>query len=325
LLFIEPIWAQTVAVNYPDLTLLQQAAGYVTAMNILWFFAICVDVVSIAYLFWDVISAIVEIFAAIPIQVYEVVMYALSVGAMIGGYWLSDEVREYTVLTGALLFAASMIVTALLHDLRASHLRFYTILMLVWGAVAIFYGSSLIGFIAVMAMMGVLGFSVMVTPLCYSFGFRDEDSLGKATSASIFVLIAFAFMKSIGVENPVVGVFMSGALWMGSLVGFLGLLIASSRWYQQSERGRLPYAVMQLVTLAVFVSAIMVGSIWDMHQLRGVGATFLALYLIEKPFEIHMESARAYAIIGLLVSAGIYGSIVWAKTHMDVIQPYLLF
>ena len=82
---------------------------------------------------------------------------------------------------------------------------------------------------------------------------------------------------------------------------------------------------MQAITIAAGIGAIFIGSVRDIPELLGIGGTFFALYLIEKPFEIRAKSVRGYAMIGLFVSAGVYGCVVWAKTHMDIVEPYLLF
>ena len=115
--------------------------------------------------------------------------------------------------------------------------------------------------------------------------------------------------------------FEQGALWLGSFVGYLGLLIASSRWYEN----RMHYVLMQVITIVMGINALAIGSIFGIPQLLGIGGTLFVLYLIEKPFEIPVESFTAYAAIGLCVAVVVGGSAWWAQNHLTQVQPYLLF
>jgi hypothetical protein len=312
--------AEPAMLTCPELTGLQKAAGLVTWMNIMWVFAIVLGIVCLGVLFLELIP----LFAEIPAEAYEIALYAGSVGLMGWGYFLAPDIGPYVGFTGCLMLGASIMFTGHIHKLTQDLVRFFGILFVVWSGIALVYGSPLIGFIAVMALMGMLGFSVVVTPLSYCIGFRDDDAVGNATSAAFLILGLFLGIRILGSNAPNlenIMVFESGALWMGSFVGYLGLLIASSRWYKT----HFPYVLMQAVTIAAGLGAIFVGSLRDIPELLGIGGTFFALYMIEKPFEIPAKSTLGYATIGLLVSAGVYGGVVWAKTHIDIVEPYLLF
>ncbi|MBI2039006.1 MAG: hypothetical protein HYT22_01865 [Candidatus Niyogibacteria bacterium] len=313
--------AAETAVSCPELTGLQVAAGFITWMNILRVLAIGVGVVCLGYLLFRWFGWLLEIFLYIPKEVYEGVGYALSVGLIISGYWLSETNMLWPVLTGCLLFGAMLIITGALHKLAPNWEHFFGILFLVWSAVALFYQSAPVGFIAVAALMGLVGFSAAVIPCGYAIGFRDEDAVSRATTTAFIVLTGFVFLRVVGQSLPYIHVFEQGALWLGSFVGYVGLLIASSRWYAK----RAIYPAMQLITILLGMAAIGAGSVFGIPQLLGIGGTFFVLYLIEKPFEIPVESAVGYATIGLFVSSCVGGGVWWAQNHMDLVRPYLLF
>lgn len=304
-----------------ELTVLQKAAGYVTWLNILKIFAIIIGAGAFCFLFKNWVGKFIMLFVNIPKEMYEVLAYVGSSGLIFIGLFVSENNALWFGLTGCLLFAGALTLSAFLHDLKKSEVRFFSILFAVWSVVAILYGSSVIGFIAIGALMGLVGFSLWVTPLSYAFGFKDEDHLGNATSTAFAVLLLFVFLRMTHITLPFVHVFESGAYWLGSFVMFLGLLIASSKWYDN----RFPYVLMQVVTTIAGMLALYVGSVYDIAPLRGIGGTFFVLYLIEKPFEIPAESATGYAIISLLVALGVGSGVWWAQNHIDLVAPYLLF
>ncbi len=313
-------YAQT-GTNCVELTGLQVAVGFITWMNILRVFSIVIGVGCFAYLMWRWFGWLFEIFKYIPVEVYEVLGYVTSAATVISAYWLSEINQLWPLLGGCLLFGAMLVITGLIHDIKPNFERFFGTLFFVWSSVALFYQSEYVGFIAVGAFMGMLGFSAMIIPCGYAIGFRDKDALSRATSAAFVVLIGFVTLRIVGQSLPYIHVFELGTLWFGSFIGYLGLLIASSRWY----KNRVMYPAMQLITILLGMAAIGVGSVFGIPQLLGVGGTFFVLYLIEKPFEIPTENAIGYALIGLSVALCVGGGVWWAQNNMAVVKPYLLF
>jgi len=298
------------------LTFLQKVAGLVTMVNILWTIAIVIGVICFMFLFGDMI---VTIAGSIPPIFYETILYLFSLGIIWYGVGLSPSVSPWVGFTGCLLLGAFTISTNL-HGKFSAMFTFF-VLFVVYSGVAILYMSSLIGFIAIIALMGALGFSVGMTPGCIFLGFEDEDAVGKATTAGFIVLTIYCVTRILGFNNEYLAVFQSGALFMGSFVGYLGLLIASSRWYKSNHL----YPVMQLITIIAGILAIVVGSIWHIGELQKIGGTFFVIYILEKMMEIPMQSMRGYAFLGLAMSTFVYMGSASAKTHMHIFGPYLPF
>lgn len=314
-------FAAEAAATCPELTPLQYFAGFITWMNVLQVGAIIFGTACAGYILFRWFGWLLAIFLYIPVQVYEALGYAASVGLVVWAYYLEGSNQLWPLLGGSFLFGAMLMITGAVHKIEPNFERFFGTLFIAWAAVALFYQSEVIGFIAVGAFMGMLGFSFIVVPGGYLIGFKDRDALMQATTAGFITLAAFVVLRVSGQYVPYIHVFEQGALWLGSFVGYLGLLIASSRWYGN----RAIYPLMQVITIVLGMAAIAVGSLLGIPQLLGIGGTFFALYLIEKPFEIPAESATGYAAIGLLVAFGVGGAVWWAQNHMDLIQPYLLF
>jgi hypothetical protein len=257
----------------------------------------------------------------VPLAFYEAVFYAGSIALAVWGRTLASGVAPYVGLTGCLLFGAAVLFTAKAHKgLKLGGAGASAIMCIAWSVAAVAYGSGIIGFIAVAALMSALGFSVLVTPLTYCIGFEDEAAVGRATSAAFAVLVAFVCVRAFGLDASFLGVFETGALFLGSFVGYLGLLIASSRWYD--GRGR-NYVLFQVVTVVAGIAALFVGSVFGIGELQKIGGTFFVLYGVEKILEIPAKSARGYAAVGLLVSAAVFGFCMYVKSDPESLRPFL--
>lgn len=304
------------------LSALQRAAGFITFINVMWVIGILLGVGGFAVLFGSFVVDLLKALKNIPLVVYEGVFYLSGIGVGAYGLTLGAGISEYVGLTGCLLFGAALVFSARHRKTVAEKFNFSLICFLVWTAAALAYQSSMLGFISVIALMGVLGFSVMATPLCYAIGFKDDAAIGKATSAAFGLLIAFAGLRIAGKSVPAVQIFEQGALFMGSFVGYLGLLIASTKWYDGKKRN---YALFQVVTVLAGIGAIGVGSIYGISELQKIGGTFFVLYLAEKTFEIPAKSVRGYAVLALLLGIAIYGFSLYVKANPDTIGQYLFF
>lgn len=305
----------------PQLTALQRFAGLITFVNVLWVLAIGVGVASFAFLFGSFVKDLIKALKNVPLEFYEFVFYAGSVGTAVYGRSLAAGVAPYVGLTGCLLFGAALLFTAKAHQsLKFGGAGVSAILFVVWSAAAVVYGSSMLGFIAVAALLSALGFSVIVSPLCYAIGFEDKAALGKATSAAFVILAGAVGIRIAKAHVPALATFEDGALFLGSFVGYLGLLVASSRWYDGKDRN---YVLFQVVTIVAGVAALLIGSVFGIGELQKIGGTFFVLYLVEKLFEIPAKSARGYAAIGLVASAVIFGFSMYVKSNPESVRPFL--
>ncbi len=311
------VQASDVAAPAIKLTPLQKFSGLITVVNVLWVIAIFVGVLCGIYLFGDFL---VNIMRGVPVEVYEGLLYIFSIGLAMYGRLLEPGIGPYVGLTACLLFAGGLSITMIAHKLNNFMVQFWAILFVTWSAVAIVYQSQMIGFIAVGALMALLGFSVIVMPFVVVLGFEDEDSLGKATAAAFAILLLYTASIVFNFQMSWAKVFQNGALFLGSFVGFLGLDIASTRWYGRRNRN---YALFQLIAILAGIFAIYVGSVYGIGELQKIGGTFFVLFLLTKLSEIPVESRRGYAVLGLFSSALIYGFCVYVKSHPGVFGPYL--
>jgi hypothetical protein len=306
----------------PHLTKLQKAAGYVTFAGTMWVISILLATLCIAWLFGGWIKALMAFFHKVPLSFWEVTAYVVSVGLIGLGLRLSHTTAPFVGLTGCLLFAVALGFTAKEHSRKITESAWFAALFAVWAVAAVLYNSSLIGFFAIIALMAALGFSVIVSPLRYAIGFEDESAIGRTTASAFGILTIFVVLRIFGVSIPYLSVFERGSLFMGSFVGYLGLLIGSSRWYPNSRKG---YGLLQVTTVILGTLALFVGTVWAIPELSKIGGTFFALWMVEKLFEIPVAKKESYAYIGLVVAGLLYGLVMLTRTYPAFFAPYLPF
>lgn len=313
--------AQSTTLQCPELTGLQKIVGFINFLTISEIIMLGVGFWSLTILFPSWYKKLRKLFANIPPIAYEISLYSLSIGLIISGLLISQNNVVELGAIGSLLLPLAIFYSLQLHQWQPNVRRIFLLLMLAWGIVAILYQSSGIGFLSVAALMGLVGFSVEIEQLCYMIGFKDKQSIPVATITGFILLAIFITLRILNLHLMPVMLFESGAFWLGGLVMYCGLLIMSTKWYDND----FPYVLMQILTISAGVAALAIGNIWELNVFRGIGGTFFILYLLEKPFEIPFEKKESYAALALLMSmiAGIM--IMWAKNHLDLIQPYLLF
>ncbi len=261
-----------------QLTPLQQFAGAIDFVRIILVLGIIATVGAVAYLFKRSVEKLLRLLKNVPVVVYEGVFYAASLGCGIWGWLLAEPMHQYIGLSGCLLFVGALGFSAHRHRYLASGFRFSSILFLVWTLAALLFGSSFIGFIAVGALLSALSFRILLTP--YGLGFRDEITVRRATVAAFEILALFIGLRLVGALLPALAVFEFGALFLGSLVGYTGLLILSSRWHERRYDKK--YLAFQGVAIIAGVGALFFGSVFHIDELQKIGGTFFVVYFIVK-------------------------------------------
>jgi hypothetical protein len=226
-----------------------------------------------------------------------------------GGNWLEPPLGEYIAFPGCLSLIGLWILSNYLHHKKLQ--TFYKawgtnayslgclLSTIVWGAIALFYESTVIGFITIIALEAYLGFAIVAQPGTYLLGFTSRSLLPRAVFSSLFLLIVYVSVRLTSIELPTFSIFAPGVLFVGTFVYFLGLLIWSSKWY---SRQKSEYAILQPITIISGAIALYLGSVGEIQQLQGIGGTFFFLYVIEKYFELMWSQKRiVWATLGLSI------------------------
>ncbi|MDR9402284.1 MAG: hypothetical protein RI580_02480 [Halothece sp. Uz-M2-17] len=147
--------------------LLQRVGGIFTLSNVIWIFSSILLVFALGGLFslylWPLLRSI-------PVLVYEIVAYLFGLGIVIGGYALTPPLGEYIAFPGCLSFIGLWSLSDYLHRKKLQNFyealgtnaySFGCLLMaLLWGAIALLYQSTAIGFITIIALEAYFGFFI---------------------------------------------------------------------------------------------------------------------------------------------------------------------
>lgn len=299
----------------------KKAEGFNAFVIVMWVIAALLVVLAAG---WLTVLYLVPLVLRVPRVVLEGLVWAACLAATVGGAFLASPTTGLMLaFTGCLGLPGALAFTDRLHlrEREFDRAVIYNGLMcFVWAAVAAAYHSQLIALLSVLAYVSALGFSVACTPLCYAIGFRDRETIPRAMSAGLILVVTFTALAVTGARVPVlqpqVPVFQPAALFVGSFVWFVGLLIVSSRYYAR-ERGL--YLGLQALTIASGIAALGFGSIYQLGYLQKIGGTFFALYLLEKYFEVPWKRAGwAWCMLGL-------GLVLWGGAAFATRHPELFF
>lgn len=212
----------------PDCPLINVNAlsGLMNLTNIAWWFAIGVGVVCaiiLAFKLFDVLKGI-------PTLLWEIGLYGSSIALIASPFWMESP-GEWMKIVGCLLLAGSILFSGMARNVDPNNDAFFGTLLVIYGGLALFYGSEPIGYLAICALLSLVGFSVVSGGLCIAMGYEDEDKLPGGTLVAVLLtaaaLGAAFFRVSFGpLEKPHewedLGVMGHAAIGLGTaiLVGY---------------------------------------------------------------------------------------------------------
>ncbi|KND50691.1 MAG: hypothetical protein ABA06_04530 [Parcubacteria bacterium C7867-001] len=231
----------------------------------------------------------------------------LTYGSLWGTMFVDYLPAGVVTFIGALVLAPS--VAAVLSGSSGPTYVYMAIMTVAYTISAGLLVSSPIGFLAVIAFLGTMGFTAIGGGLSYAVGYEDDDHIPGATIAAFGLCAGFSLAAWYGVSAPWFAIFKDGAFWMGTFVTGIGVLIMSSRWYGGSEeKRRPPYAIKLILGAGIIGLGVFGGLALNNGQLLYIAAAFGALFIIEKMYEVMPENAWAYGILTtVLGTAGVYG------------------
>lgn len=303
-----------------ELTTGQKVGGWVTGFSLLQVLsAIGIGIFGSIFLFYAA-----PLFLSLPKVVYEAALYAGAIGLSVFGLTLGVTGYLYGFI-GVLLFVGALFFTVKAHSLKGDGWGLFLIIMVYAGVFAFLYQSTLIGYVAVLALLCAAGFIADSFGLGYVIGFQDEKAVPIGTFAAFLVLGVHLVMRMNSVDQPYIQVFAPGAYWLGSFVGFLGLLIMSSKYYTNVSEFTGRYLLSNVLMLFAGIGAILLGSYYGVPEIAKIGGTFLVLWTVEKYGEVTMHGLLSASFFGLIGCVGLFWFANWALEHSDKIAPYLLF
>jgi hypothetical protein len=174
---------------------------------------------------------------------------------------------------------------------------------------AISFDNVFLGFMTVAAFAGVVGFRASSSYWGFSLDWDNDHDLERATTVGA-VLVGIYMLVTANEAN--IGhwyLFKTGALWIGSFMMFLGLLIKSSKF----DRGS--YELWSIVSILAYAICIVGGSFLSLNPLVTIASTFLLFFVLEKMGEIVVHGIISLGIMLLFSGGAVWYLYNWLITH----------
>lgn len=295
-------------------TVFERVSGFFTFTRIITVLAAILITIACTLLFGHYALAILDM---VPDDVWNIVAWGTCIGAISYGTQLSPDYMLYSVLPGTLGLMGCLYLTTFLYFGKSkNYYMFFGALSVLWAAVALFYGSHVVGFFTVMSFMASLGFISGMIPGVIWIGFDTDDIIPRATLSAGAILALHVLLTITGNTAQQFEPFREGMNFMGSFVFYLGMLIMSSKWMYKGNT----YLLLQFLTCVAGCAAIWLGSVYHMSTLLGIGGTFFCLYILEKYYEIPWKKAGwIWSLLGLGII--LYCFSIFAQSH----SQYFIF
>jgi len=253
--------------------------------------------------------------------VFELIAYELAILLSVEGarYPTGSDAGINVSLLGGLLFLPCWAYSTGLHMsssggnkdkfLVLSHVMVASILV----PLAVIHQSQLIGFLAVLAVYGSLGFIFLAFGFGFLIGFDSKDALLRCVAASVVLIVGFGSMRVAGLSPTWLRPFAVGAMCLGNVMYFLGMLIATSCIRRHEGH----YYAWQGAMVASLAAALLVGCVFAIPAMTNTACTFLVLWLLEKQLEINWNH---WAIVVIFFNClGLCLVSLWLNHHPEFI------
>jgi hypothetical protein len=294
-----------------EMSLADKVKAAFTIANVLMILAIIVSVIAFGAVATIFIFPLVE---KMPTIVKIMGLYVIATSITASAFFLPPYISSYIAFFGALCLGGAYaynLSTCPPHEQIPAAI--FLPPMLVWGSLAIVFHSQLIGFITIMAFASSIGFSVWTGPLCTAIGFQKDADIPRAIVPSA-CLLAIYIAKTLGAFNAIAYYFEpfnTGVFFVGTFVYFTALLILSSRFFHSEA-----FWYYNILTVLSGLVVVVVGFLLPTFSIfRGVGITFMVIYLMQKYIEIPWEGCWSCGLLGgglLLLGVGYLLKTFWA-------------
>jgi len=317
-------------------SIVDRVSGFLNFVNIIWMVSIIGILVTvgpfIAYFIGPMLiklaSALVET-VIVPaakflhkVGFFEFAAWALALGFSIQGSRYpagQADAARMVALTGGLAFMPCWVYSTCLNTPGGGghQNEFFCISCFLLSAVlvplAIIHGSSLIGFIAILAIYGGLGFVAFAACGGFFIGFNSSNSLHRCLFASVVLVVIFVSLRIVGVDVRFLQPFSTGAMVLGNVMYFLALLINSHGWGSNSQT----YVMRNALMLGSLIVATFLGSVFVMPAMTNTATTFLVLWLMEKETEVQWKGFGIVIVFANFVA--LYFIAHYLHTHPETV------
>ena len=291
-----------------NLILAASETGFFNFVNIMW---LAVGAILTVSLLWVFAAYVLPVLIELPAPLLELMAWLTSAGFVyFPSLYIEGGGAVALALVGcvglALCVGYSFFLRLRSESLWAAR-SYFLIVGLLWGWVALLYGSTAIGVITVVALLAFTG--------SFVFPFIDEVFQERVIVPTTLLTsgIALATFVVLHVANisTQLDVFAPGVFWICGVAYAGSCMTLASRHYGSLDFG---YLAGQIIAIMSGVAAIYLGSVYNIPNLQEIGGSFLALYLIEKFFDLPWNKDH-WALVSLAFAGLLYAGVRFAETH----------
>src|SRR3990167_3032941 len=167
------------------------------------------------------------------------------------------------------------------------------------------FRSSLIGWVSVICLYSILGFTIIGGGLCYFIGFNSKETCARCVVTSFLFIVLFSAYKIAGLPVQYLIPFASPLMILGNTVYFLGLLIIASSFY--SRRNAEQYIIFQMLMILSIILAFFVGAVFSIAPMFNVAGVFFVMFIFEKVIELDVwRNGAGIWVLGFLLSVSLF-------------------
>jgi len=178
---------------------------------------------------------------------------------------------------------------------------------------AVIHASRLVGFLAVLAIYGALGFVFLAFGMGFLIGFNGANALHRCVVASVILMVGLTALRVSGLDPSYVRPFALGGMCLGNIMYFLAVLILSSKWHGDRDT----YVLRQAAMLVSLIAAILLGSVYAIPAMTNTACTFLVLWLMEK--ELEVDWASCTVVVAFFNFVALFLASLWLHQHPQYI------
>lgn len=303
--------------------------GLITFSNVILILSILMIFFSLIWLFGIYFVVIVN---SIPLVVIEVLMY---IGFSYGIYMCPQISHELGYIWG-LCFTSCLTVASIITFQRVNSTNLSLLVSLniiLYSITGIYIQSTLICAVSVMLFMYLIGlqniFSTSYIINHVLLGHNDQNIIPRIALSSGITTIIGCICRIFSANIPVssnkllqtINLFVPGMLWFGPFLFLISLLITSSSFYSAKSS----YMNYNLLTIFSAIFALLIGNLYNIHQLSGISGTIFVLYLLEKYIEIMPQNVNVLAWSTLAIGITLYTINIFYRSEIEKYGLYQYF
>ena len=192
----------------------------------------------------------------------------------------------------------------------------YSYFICFFAAAAMRHQNWVIGCLTIHLIYVEFGF-VVITGWWGSYtGFGEYDNAIKCLVISLILVGTFIMLEIHKTEYPYIKVFETGVYFWGTFIGCLAMLILSDYEFNIFYYDHRMWFMLQIPMFAICMSAMYFGYMLNKSSLKGIGGTFLVLWLLDiERLVLSMHENYTTTGILFLILVNLLGIYYYIKNH----------